>query len=100
MQWYFGHIPNFMEISLHLEDHQGANEDPEKGTSLCIPGQETELLGSIEEHNAAFFTTLVRNQSLTSRVPHVKDEVAETNERKGIPKSILVRHLSMMLEAW
>ena len=55
---------------------------------------------SIEERNAAFFMTLVRNQAMTSRISHRKVDVTVTKDPEVTSQIFLRRRLRMMLGEW
>ena len=52
--------------------HQEEEEESKWDTSLCFLNSKINFPNSIEEHNAIFFETLIRNQVLNSMMLHEK----------------------------
>ena len=46
------HVPDYMEIFLDQEAHQGIDDNPRGDTSLYVMEAEVNFLGSIEERNS------------------------------------------------
>ena len=55
---------------------------------------------SIEERNAAFFMTLVRNQAVNSGISCRKVDAVVTKYQEVTSQSFLRHHLCMILEEW
>ena len=107
MAKFFGHccgfydpISNYVEGFFDREDHQEVDENFGWDTSLYVLDPEVNLLGSIEEHNASFFTTLVRNQVLSSGISHKKVDVLDETDPRLPSQIFLENHLHMVLEEW
>ena len=91
-------IANYMEGFFNQEGHQEIDEDFKQDTSLCVLDPEVNFPGSIEEHNAAFFTTLLRNQVSSSEISHRKVDAAVKKYLGLFSHGFLERHLYMVLE--
>ena len=79
----YGHVPNYAKIFFDQEGHR-----------------EVGARGSIEEHNATLFTTLVRNQVVNYGISHKKVDATGTKDQEETYQIFLRRHLYMMLEEW
>ena len=89
-----------MERFFIHEDHQRVDEYPGGNTSLYDPEPVVDVLGSIEECNAALFTKLVRNQAMSSGIPWRKVDAIVIRDLDVTSQRILERCLCMMLEEW
>ena len=79
----YGHVLAYTEIFFDQEDHR-----------------EVYMHGSIEEHNAIFFMTLVWNQTMNSGISRRKVDAAITKDQEVTSQSFLRRRLCMTLEEW